>query len=100
MHWTFFAPELSATSSMERGWIMLGHATEDRADPPALLLRHGARLFDQHAIAHLGLVAFVVRLQLLGHADDALVLGVPVHPLDLDHPRLLHGVTDDDAFLG
>src|SRR5919204_2223971 len=40
MHWTFLAPELSATSSMERGWIIaLGRPAEDLADPPALLLR-------------------------------------------------------------
>src|SRR5918996_3978877 len=100
MHWTFLAPELSATSSMERGWIMLGHAAEDLADPPALLLGQRARLLDDDAVAHLARVRLVVRLQLLGHADDALVLGVAIHPLDLDHPRLLHGVADDDALPG
>src|SRR5438552_490678 len=75
-------------------------AAEDLADPPALLLRERTRLLDQHAIAHFAFVALVVRLQLLGHADDALVARVPIYPLDLHHPCLLHGVAHHDAFLG
>src|SRR5215510_8638956 len=97
MHCTFLAPELSATSSIERGWIISGRPADDRPDPPTLLLGQGARLLDEDAIPHLALVGFVVGLQLLGHADHALVAGVAKHPLDRHHARLLHGGADHDA---
>src|SRR5512132_303625 len=100
MHCTFLAPELSATSSIERGWIIdLGHPAQDLADPPPLVPRQRARLLDEDAVAHLALVALVVRLEALGHPDDALVLGMAVDPLDPHHSRLLHGVAHHDAFL-
>src|SRR5512132_643837 len=75
----------------------LGHAAEDLADPPALLLRHGPRLLDQHAVPHLRLVALVVRLQLLADADDALVLRMAIDALDPHHARLLHGLVHHHA---
>src|SRR5437879_4351126 len=63
MHCTRLAPELSATSSIERGWIMdSGCAAQDLADPPALLLRQGPGLLDQAALpdpAPLGLAELV-----------------------------------------
>src|SRR5262249_17796564 len=76
----------------------LGHAAEDLADPPALLLRQGPGLLDQHPIADPALVGLVVRLQLLRRADHTLIAGMAVHPLDPHHARLLHRVGDDHAF--
>src|SRR5690242_8725140 len=100
MHCTFLAPELSATSSIERGWIIgSGHPAQDLADAPALVARQRPGLLDEDAVADLALVGLVVRLETLRHADDALVLGMAVHPLDADHSRLLHGVAHHDAFL-
>src|SRR5688572_25858387 len=98
MHCTFLAPELSATSSIERGWIMgLRRAGQDRADPPALVLAERTRLLDHHAVPDLALVAFVVRLELLRPPHDALVARVAVDALDLHHARLLHRVAHHDA---
>src|SRR5215468_8281897 len=75
----------------------LGHAGQNLADPPALLLRHRPRLLDEDAIADPTLVILVVRLQLLRHPDDSLISRMPEHALDLDDPRLLHRVRDDHA---
>src|SRR2546425_818440 len=63
MHCTRLAPELSATSSIERGWIMdSGCAAQDLADPPALLLRQRPGLLDQDAVPDPALVGLVARL--------------------------------------
>src|SRR5207245_2208465 len=70
---------------------------QNGADAPALLLRERACLLDQHAVGHVALVALVVRLELLGHADDPLVARMAEDPLDPHHPRLLHGVAHHDA---
>src|SRR5919198_1299164 len=99
MHCTFLAPELSATSSMERGWIIaLGHAIHDRPDPPPLLLGQRARLLDDDPVAHAALVALVVGLELLGLRHHALVLRMAEDAVDLHHARLLHGVAHDHSF--
>src|SRR5436190_16100132 len=101
MHCTRLAPELSATSSIERGWIMdSGRAAQDLADPPPLLLRQGPGLLDQHTVPDPALVGLVVRLQLLRRPDDALVLWMTVHALDSHHPRLLHRVAHHHALPG
>src|SRR5215510_15135245 len=102
MHWAFLAPELSATSSIVLGWIMiafrsLGRAAEHLADPPALVLRQPTRFLDQHAIADLALVRLVVGLEPLGPRDHALVAGMAVDALDRDDPRLGHLVADHHA---
>src|SRR6267142_1942256 len=75
MHWAFLAPELSATSSIVRGWIMAvgsasrGHARQDLPDAPALVLRERPSLFDQHPVAHLARIGLAhVGLLLLARA--------------------------------
>src|SRR5204863_9832390 len=101
MHCTRLAPELSATSSIERGWIMdSGCAADDLADPPALLLRQGPGLLDQHTVPDPALVGLVVRLQLLRRSNDALVPRMTVHALDPHHSRLLHPVAHHHALSG
>src|SRR5437899_7317337 len=101
MHCTRLAPELSATSSIERGWIMdSGCAAQDLADPPALLLRQGPGLLDQDAIPDPALVGLVVRLESLGRPDDTLVLLMAVHALDPYAARLLHRVDHHHALPG
>src|SRR5437773_4557650 len=97
MHCTRLAPELSATSSIDRGWIIASRcAAQDLADPPALLPRQGASLLDQHAVPDPARVGLVVRLQLPRRPDDALVARMTVHALDPDHARLLHRVAHQD----
>src|SRR5256886_7950083 len=101
IHCCRLAPEWSATSSIERGWIMIsGRAAQDLADPPALLTREATGLLDQHAVADPARVGLVVRLQLLRRPDDALVARMAVHALDPHHPRLLHRVAHHDPFAG
>src|SRR5262252_3958535 len=103
MHWAFFAPELSATSSIVLGWIMtpfpsrLRRAGQHLADPPALVPRKGARLLDQHAVPDLARVGLVVGLEPLGPRDDALVARMAVHALDEDDARLRHLVAHDHS---
>src|SRR2546428_13512277 len=98
MHCTRLAPELSATSSIDRGWIMdSGRSAQDLADPPALLLRQGPGLLDQDAIPDPALVGLVVRLESLGRPDDTLVLRMAVHALDPYDARLLHRVAPHHA---
>ena len=55
------------------------------------------RLFDQDCVADVGLVGFVVRLELRCQADDPLVQGMPRLALDGDDDRLVHLVADDAA---
>src|SRR5262245_63700984 len=71
---------------------------QDHANRPALVLGQRACLLDEDPVAHVAGVGLVVGLQLLGHADDALVTRMAVHPLDPHHARLQHGVAHDDAF--
>src|SRR6202795_3533716 len=104
MHCAFLAPELSATSSMDLGWIMAGspasraHAGEDLTDAPPLVLRQGPRLLDQDPIPDLAGVGLVVGLQPLRPRDDPLVAGVAVDAFDHDHARLGHLVAHHHAF--
>src|SRR5688572_18047559 len=102
MHCAFFAPELSATSSMVLGWIMSvsGSASQDFPDPPPLLLGNRPRLLDEHAVARLARVRLVVGLEPLGPPHHALVARVTVHPLDEHHAGLGHLVAHHHAFPG
>src|SRR5437867_12669196 len=74
MHCTRLAPELSATSSIDRGWIIASRcAAQDLADPPALLLRQGPGLLDPDAVpapARVGLAAWPPPT---GRPDDTLL---------------------------
>src|SRR4030095_10417362 len=103
MHWTFLAPELSATSSIVLGWIMvssrhalavwrsaLGDTGEDLADPPPLLPGQRTRLLDEDPVPDLGGIRLVVRLEPLGARHHPLVAGMAEHPLDDDHAGLGH----------
>src|SRR5215470_1930884 len=105
MHWAFFAPELSATSSIDLGWIMSrspasrAHAGQDLTDAPPLVLRQRPRLLDQDAVPDLAGVRLVVSLQPLRPRDNPLVARMAVDALDPDHPRLRHLVAHHDAFL-
>src|SRR6266568_3646493 len=105
MHCAFFAPELSATSSIDLGWIISGspasraHAGQDLTDAPPLVLRQRPRLLDQNAVPDLAGVRLVVSLQPLRPRNDPLVARMAVDALDPDHPRLRHLVAHHDAFL-
>src|SRR6266542_2968119 len=98
MHWAFLAPELSATSTMLRGWIMAGSPgfsrcpAQDLANAPPLVLRQRTRLLDQDPVADLRHVRLVVGL-------DPLVARMAVHALDLDHASLGHLVAHHHTFL-
>src|SRR5262249_16388266 len=76
----------------------LGHAAEDLADPPALLLGERPGLLDQHPVAHSALVGLVVRLELLRRPHHTLVARMAEHPLHPPHPPLLHRVPPHRAF--
>src|SRR5688572_211215 len=100
----FRAPELSATSRIERIWIMivllrsdflclLDDARHDPALPPA----HRTTLDDGHAVAHLGRVGFVVRQELRGPALGLAVERIAHLALDRHDHALLHLVADHDA---
>src|SRR4051812_21338648 len=101
MHCTLLAPLLSATSRMDRIWIMaplLSHrAGHELDDLPALVLGDGAVLHDLHAVADLELVLLVVSLVAVVMADVLLVHGVARATHDLDHHGLVHLVGDDLA---
>src|SRR6266540_559356 len=105
MHWAFLAPELSATSSIVRGWIMaVGsaspvHAGKDLPDAPSLVLGQRPRLFEQDPVAHLARIGLVVSFEPLRPRDDPLVAGMAVHALDDHHARLGHLVAHHHAFL-
>src|SRR5216683_4099194 len=104
MHCAFLAPELSATSSMDLGWIMAGspasraHAGQDLTDAPPLVLRQGPRLLDQDPVPVLARVGLVVGLQPLRPRDDPLVTGMTVDALDSDHAGPGHLVAHHHAF--
>src|SRR5215471_8855228 len=68
---------------------------EDLPQAPPLQLRQGPGLLDPHAIADLGLVLLVVRVEAARPLDGAGVLRVLHATLDLHDDRLLHLVGDD-----
>src|SRR5690606_12332538 len=95
------APELSATSRIDRIWIMassflhLRGAVDDARHGPALAGAHRARLGDGDRVAHLRCVALVVRQEarrpLLRLAVDRMLH--PAH--DRHDDALLHLVAHD-----
>src|SRR5688572_14705475 len=114
----FRAPELSATSNIERIWIMVllrrwspnesrpathgppldlrrlgNHA---RHDPP-LAPAERPRLGDHHRVPDFRLVALVMSDELRGLALALAVHLVAHLSLDRDHDGLLHLVADDGA---
>src|SRR5215813_3661520 len=105
MHWAFLAPELSATSSMVRGWIMLSFASrahglgEDLPDAPPPVLGQRPCLLEEHPVAHLARVGLVMSLESLRPRDDPLVAGVAIDALDDHHAGLGHLVAHHHAFL-
>src|SRR5262245_25064311 len=100
MHCARRAPELSATVSIVRSWIMI-HSTGPRVpapvvpdllgplhelhETPALLLRQGPRLHEADDVPFLALVLLVVDLELAAPAHVAAVFRVLDQALDHDH---------------
>src|SRR5437016_472463 len=100
MHCTRLAPLLSATSRIDRIWIMallLDRPRDEPNDLPALVFRDRAVLHDLDAIADLVLVLLVVRLVVFAVAHVLLVDGVARAPHDFDDDRLVHLVGHDFA---
>src|SRR6266478_7453067 len=108
-----FAPVLSATLSRDSCWItstpaisrrhrsqadLLLGLLEDLGYPPALGRGQRPGLHQQHAVTHAAGVGLVVRLVLLGTAQNLAVLIVLDVVLDLDDNRLVHLVADHVAF--
>src|SRR5262245_54419889 len=101
MHWTRFAPELSATSRNVRIWIMttsLLHELLDelRHDEP-LAPRERGVLGDFHLVADLELVLLVVRLEAAPALHVLAVERVAAVRHHLDDDRLVHLVLGDLA---
>src|SRR5262249_16692676 len=100
------APVLSATRRRDSCWITrprlslarasLGHL-DDLGEPPGLCPRQRPRLDDADDVAHVRLVALVVRVELLRPADHLLVARVHLHRLDTNDDRLVHRARDDDT---
>src|SRR5689334_23290038 len=80
------------------GSVLLLSLLEDLGYPPALGGGQGPGLHQQHAVADAAGVGLVVRLVLLGTAQNLAVLGVLHVVLDLDDNRLVHLVADHEAF--
>src|SRR6185437_12235487 len=101
MHCTRLAPELSATSSTVRIWIMarsLLHELLDEArHGPALVAADGAMLLDFDHVAGLVLALLVVGLVAAARADVLAVEGVAAVGHHLDDDRLRHLRFDDPA---
>src|SRR5688572_19922179 len=112
MHCARRAPELSATVSIVRSWIMV-HSTGPCAAPdtsgllrplheldetPALLLRQGPGLHEADGVPFLALVLLVVNLEPAAPAHVALVHRVLDQALDHDHDGLFHLVRHDLAY--
>src|SRR5687767_12953350 len=100
MHCTLLAPLLSATSRIERIWIMALFLDRPRYQPddlPALVLGDRAMLHDLHAVADLELIGLVVRLVAVAVAHVLFVHRIARAADDLDDHRLIHLVGDDFA---
>src|ERR1700726_3707438 len=108
-----FAPVLSATLSRDSCWItstpaisrrhrsqadLLLGLLENLGYPPALGRGQRPGLHQQHAVTDAAGVGGVVRLVLLGTAQNLAVLGVRDVVLDLDNDGLVHLVADHVAF--
>src|SRR5689334_9767653 len=115
MHWARLAPELSATVTIVRSWIIvlsswrrgtgrarrctreLSGALHESREPPALVLGQRARLHEADHVPDMALVLLVVHLELLATAHVTAIGGVLHQALDGDHHRLFHAVADDLA---
>src|SRR5438093_5057272 len=94
------APELSATSRMERICNIKSGAAcvhgrlritlDDFGQTPAFELGERAGFLNSNAIARLGFAFLVVGVELLVLRDDLLELAVGEAALDPDHNRLGH----------
>src|SRR5579859_1089055 len=117
IHKISLAPVLSATLSRDSCWITSTPASSRRSFPPAIrpyllgLLedpshapplggRQRPGLHQQYTVADAALVLLVVRLVLLGTAEDLAVLGVLNTVFHRDHDRLIHLVADHEALAG
>src|SRR5512135_1561792 len=98
MTWSFLAPVLSATSSIERCCtISLERYLTDGA--PALHLRERARLDEPHDVPDLEVPFLVMHVELRGRAVLLAVLLVRLHAVDADDDRLVHLGGDDHALI-
>src|SRR6516162_5820077 len=82
--WITSTPAIFRRASEPGGLLLLG-PLEDLGYPPALGRGQRPGLHQQHAVADAACVGFVVRLVLLGTAQNLAVLGVLDVVLDLDH---------------
>src|SRR5262249_47407836 len=97
MHWARFAPELSATVTIVRSWIIgmapgLPGALDDLHEAPALVLGQRPSLHEADHVAGLALVLLVVNLELLPPPHVAAHGGVLNESLDGHDTRLLHAI--------
>src|SRR5437899_2141893 len=97
MHWARFAPELSATVTIVRSWIMawapgLPGALDELHEAPALVLGHGPGLHEADDVADLALVLLVVDLELLPPPHVAAHGGVLNESLDGHDRGLVHAI--------
>src|SRR5262245_6066894 len=95
MHWARFAPELSATVTIVRSWIIgmapgLPGALDELHEAPALVLGHGPGLHEADHVADLALVLLVVDLELLPPPHVAAHGGVLNESLDGHDTGLVH----------
>src|SRR5262245_28480753 len=113
MHCARRAPELSATVSIVRSWIIVHSRGPFAApcrnlrsllgplheldEPPALVLRHRARLHEADHVALFALVVLVVHLELAALADVPADRRVLDQTLDHHDARLVHLVRHDLA---
>src|SRR5215831_21257039 len=98
MYWARFAPELSATVTMVRSWIIadspersLGALDEPHEAPP-LVLRHRPRLHEADRIAHATFVLLVVHLELRALTDVTTHRRMLDEALDAHDHGLVHAV--------
>src|SRR6266545_5419448 len=94
--------ELDTVLTVELGSsaLVLLSLLEDLDDPPALGRRQRPGLHQQHPVTDAARVLLVVRVQLVGAADDLAVQGVLDPVLDRDHHGLVHLVADDVTLTG
>src|SRR5262252_5346841 len=100
MHCARLAPELSATVTIVRSWIMSLRPFDECDEAPALVLRQRTRLHEADRVADLALVLLVVDLELRAAPHVAAVRLVLHQPLDRHHHRLVHAVADHLAYPG
>src|SRR5262245_24653776 len=100
------APELSATSKIDRIWIIsvspepflyFRRLADHLLQRPALATAHRPRFHNRDRIADLRLAFFVVHHELGRPPLGLAVQPVPHLPLHRDDDALLHLVTDDGA---